>query len=81
MARAGGETAPLLLTALGNQFFNVNLLEPIAACQSRSTTMPSRPMRTGTPRPGASALVLIVLIGCLSLLLRLALHARTVRGS
>ena len=31
VARAGGETAPLLLTALGNQFFNFDLLQPMAA--------------------------------------------------
>src|SRR5262249_13165512 len=31
LARAGGETAPLLLTALGNQFFNFNLMEPMAS--------------------------------------------------
>jgi phosphate transport system permease protein len=31
MARAGGETAPLLLTTLGNQFFNFDLLQPVAA--------------------------------------------------
>src|SRR5204863_6570473 len=31
MARAGGETAPLLLTALGNQFFTLDLRQPMAA--------------------------------------------------
>ncbi len=31
MARAGGETAPLLLTALGNFFFNYDLFQPMAA--------------------------------------------------
>src|SRR6267143_790668 len=30
VARAGGETAPLLLTALGNQFMNLDLLQPVA---------------------------------------------------
>ena len=31
LARAAGETAPLLLTALGNLFFSTDLLRPIAA--------------------------------------------------
>src|SRR3712207_8111837 len=31
MARAGGETAPLILTALGNQFFQLDLTQPMAA--------------------------------------------------
>jgi phosphate transport system permease protein len=29
-ARISGETAPLLFTALGNQFFSVNMLQPMA---------------------------------------------------
>jgi phosphate transport system permease protein len=31
LARSAGETAPLLLTALGNDFFSTDLLRPIAA--------------------------------------------------
>src|SRR5829696_8143684 len=31
LARAGGETAPLLLTALGNQFLSTDLLQPMAS--------------------------------------------------
>ncbi len=31
LARASGETAPLLFTSLGNQFFSTNINEPIAA--------------------------------------------------
>ena len=31
IARIGGETAPLLFTALGNQFFSVNLNQPMAS--------------------------------------------------
>src|SRR3981081_3212327 len=30
LARPGGETAPLLLTALGNQFLSADLLQPMA---------------------------------------------------
>ena len=32
IARAAGETAPLLLTALGNVFFSTDLFKPMAAC-------------------------------------------------
>ena len=34
LARASGETAPLLFTSLGNQFVSTALLEPIAALPS-----------------------------------------------
>ena len=53
MARAGGETAPLLLTALGNQFFNYNLLQPTASLPVQIYNYAVAPTTTGTPRPGA----------------------------
>jgi phosphate transport system permease protein len=81
MARAGGETAPLLLTTLGNQFFNANLLQPVAALPIQIYNYAVAPYQDWHTKAWGSALILILLIGCLSLLLRLALHARTVRGS
>ena len=52
LARVAGETAPLLFTALGNNFWNHNLKEPIAALPCRSSPTPSRRTTTGTARPG-----------------------------
>ena len=53
LARVAGETAPLLFTALGNQYWNHNLVRshrrPAAADLSLT---PSRLMTTGTGRPG-----------------------------
>jgi phosphate transport system permease protein len=81
MARAAGETAPLLLTTLGNQFFQTNLLEPVAALPIQIYNYSVAPYEDWHTKAWGSALVLILLIGCLSLLVRLALNARTLRGS
>mgnify|MGYP005847877251 CR=1 FL=1 len=72
MARAGGETAPLLLTALGNQFFNANLLEPMAALPVQIYNYASSPFDDWHTKAWGGALVLIVTIGVLSLATRLA---------
>src|SRR3990172_6627130 len=72
LARAGGETAPLLLTALGNQFFNLNLLEPMAALPVQIYTYAVAPYEDWHTKAWGSALVLVVVIGCLSLIARLA---------
>jgi phosphate transport system permease protein len=61
MARAGGETAPLLMTTLGNQFFNFDLMQPIAALPVQIYNY---------------AVVLIALIGALSLLARWAVRSQ-----
>jgi len=72
LARAGGETAPLLLTALGNQFFNLNLLEPMAALPVQIYTYAVAPYEDWHTKAWGSALVLVLVIGCLSLITRLA---------
>ncbi|MHB1319436.1 MAG: hypothetical protein ACYCYF_12535 [Anaerolineae bacterium] len=72
MARAGGETAPLLLTALGNQFFNANLLEPMAALPVQIYNYASSPFDDWHTKTWGGALVLIATIGILSLATRLA---------
>jgi phosphate transport system permease protein len=71
LARAGGETAPPLLTALGNQFFNFNLLEPMAALPVQIYTYAVSPYEDWHTKAWGSALVLIIVIGCLSLITRL----------
>ena len=53
-ARAGGETTPLLLTALGNEFFTLRLREPMAALPLQIYNYASRPTPTRTSRPGAA---------------------------
>jgi phosphate transport system permease protein len=79
-ARAGGETAPLLLTALGNQFFNLDLLQPTAALPIQIYNYARSPYPDWQAKAWGGAFVLITLIGVLSLLTRWAVGRRT-RGS
>jgi phosphate transport system permease protein len=72
LARAGGETAPLLLTALGNQFFNFNLLQPMASLPVQIYNYARSPYADWHTQAWGGALVLIVLIGALSALTRWA---------
>jgi phosphate transport system permease protein len=76
VARAGGETAPLLLTALGNQFFNFNLLEPMASLPVQIYTYASAPFDDWHTKAWGGALILIFTIGTLSLLTRLATRGK-----
>ena len=76
LARAGGETAPLIMTALGNQFFNFNLLEPMAALPVQIYTFARSPYDDWHTKAWGSALVLVLVIACLSLLARLAVRRR-----
>jgi phosphate transport system permease protein len=77
LARAGGETAPLLLTALGNQFFNTDLLQPTAALPIQIYNYARSPYPDWQAKAWGGALVLITLIGALSLLARWAVGRRT----
>jgi phosphate transport system permease protein len=70
MARAGGESAPLLLTALGNQFFNLDLLQPMAALPVQIYQYARSPYADWHVKAWGAALVLITLIGVLSALTR-----------
>ena len=68
VARAGGETAPLLFTSLGNQFFSTNLNEPIAAIPQ---LIYQRTIQVSTPASlqlaWGAALVLVAIIFLLNL--------------
>jgi phosphate transport system permease protein len=79
LARAGGETAPLLLTALGNQFFNFNLLEPMAALPLQIYTYAVSPYEDWHTKAWGSSLILILVIGGLSLVTRLLARGTSVR--
>ena len=80
IARAGGETAPLLLTALGNQFFSLNLLQPMAALPVQIYQYARSPYADWQVKAWGAALVLIVLIGVLSLLSRWAVSRKFTQG-
>jgi phosphate transport system permease protein len=72
LARAGGETAPLLLTALGNQFFSTNLLQPMASLPVQIYNYAVSPYDDWHTKAWGSALVLVAVVGTLSLVTRLA---------
>jgi phosphate transport system permease protein len=61
-ARVAGETAPLLFTALGNQFWSTSLNEPIAALPLQIYVYALSPYDDWHRLAWAGALVLIVLI-------------------
>jgi phosphate transport system permease protein len=61
-ARVAGETAPLLFTAFGNQFWSANLNEPIAALPLQIYVYAISPYDEWHRLAWAGALVLIMLI-------------------
>jgi phosphate transport system permease protein len=75
LARAGGETAPILLTILGNNFFSTNLRGPMAALPLEIYTLATKsPYPDSQVKAWGAALVLIIVIGLLSLGVRLAVR-------
>jgi phosphate transport system permease protein len=61
-ARVAGETAPLLFTTLGNQFWNLKVNEPTAALPLQIYTYANSPYDDWHRQAWAGAFVLIVLI-------------------
>lgn len=80
LARASGETAPLLFTSLGNQFFSTNINEPIAAIPQliyQNTIQVQTPASLQLAWGAALVLVAIILV----LNLAAALISRRARPS
>jgi phosphate transport system permease protein len=76
IARIAGETAPLLFTALGNQFWSTSVREPIAALPLQIFSYAISPYESAHGLAWAGALVLIVVVLVISLLARFATRAR-----
>ena len=66
VARAAGETAPLLLTSLGNAFFNFDMRKPMAAMPLQIYSYAVSPYDDWHKKAWASTLVLIALVAVLS---------------
>jgi phosphate transport system permease protein len=76
IARVAGETAPLLFTALGNQFFSTRLQGPMSALPLQVYVYALGPYDEWHRQAWAGALVLIVLVLALSLFARAVVRAK-----
>jgi phosphate transport system permease protein len=79
LARVAGETAPLLFTALGNNFWNNNLREPIAALPLQIYTYAKSASPDWHRQAWAGALVLVVFIFTLNISVRFLTRGKPVR--
>ena len=66
VARAAGETAPLLLTALGNDFLNTDLSQPMAAIPLQIYNYATQPSADLNEKAWGASLVLILVIAVFS---------------
>lgn len=76
IARIAGETAPLIFTAFGNQFWSTSLNQPIAALPLQIYTYAISPYDDWQAQAWAGSLVLIALILVISLIARFATRRR-----
>ena len=76
LARSAGETAPLLLTALGNDFFSTDLLRPIGALPLQIYRYAISPYDDWHTKAWGTSLVLVLVIGLIALLLRVVARQR-----
>jgi phosphate transport system permease protein len=70
VARAAGETAPLLFTALNNQYWNLDPLQPTASLTVQIFNYTISPYDDWHQKAWTAALVLLLLVGLLNLLAR-----------
>jgi phosphate transport system permease protein len=80
-ARVAGETAPLLFTAFGNQFWNLKVNQPTAALSLQIFTYAISPFDEWHRQAWAGALVLIVLIVSAVAAVRIAVRHGTLAGA
>jgi phosphate transport system permease protein len=79
LARVAGETAPLLFTALGNNFWNNNLSKPIAALPLQIFAYAISPYDNWHRQAWAGALVLVAFIFTLNISVRFLTRGKPVR--
>jgi phosphate transport system permease protein len=76
VARAAGETAPLLFTAFGNRFWSTSLDKPIASLPVQIFTYAVSPYDDWHRQAWAAALVLIAMVLVLNVAARLLTYSR-----
>jgi phosphate transport system permease protein len=80
-ARVAGETAPLIFTALGNQFWSVSLNQPIAALPLQIYVYALSPYDDWHRLAWAGSLVLIILIVAAVSLVRFVTSRGVLKGA
>jgi phosphate transport system permease protein len=80
VARAAGETAPLLFTALNNQYWNLRPDQPTASLTVQIFNYAISPFDDWHQKAWSAALVLLLLVGALNLVAR-ALARNRLRGA
>jgi phosphate transport system permease protein len=81
VARVAGETAPLLFTAFGNQFWSTQVTQPIAALPLQVFVYAISPYDEWHAQAWAGALVLISLVLVISVLARVVVRSRRGRAN
>jgi phosphate transport system permease protein len=76
VARASGETAPLLFTSLNNQYWNWRVDQPTASLTVQIFNYAVSPYQDWHDKAWTAALVLLMLVGTLSLGARLLSRSR-----
>ncbi|MBW7934284.1 MAG: phosphate ABC transporter permease PstA [Gemmatimonadaceae bacterium] len=80
VARIAGETAPLLFTAFGNQFWSASLTQPISALPLQIFSYAISPYEEWHALAWAGALVLLALVLVISLVARFVTRSRFGHG-
>ena len=76
VARVAGETAPLLFTAFGNQFWSTSVGQPISALPLQIFTYAISPYDEWHAQAWAGALILISMVLVISLIARFVTRSR-----
>jgi phosphate transport system permease protein len=79
VARVAGETAPLILTALGNEFVQPDILKPTDELTLRILKYARGPFETWHQQAYGAALVLVMGVAVGALLLRLSTRGRGIK--
>jgi len=81
VARAAGETAPLLFTALNNQYWNFRPDQPTASLTVQIFNYAISPYEDWHAKAWTAALVLLILVGALNLLARILARNKMMEGA
>ena len=76
VARVVGETAPLMFTAFGNQFWSFSANQPIAALPLQIFTYAISPYDDWHRQAWAGALVLVTGVFCVNVIVRILTRGR-----